>query len=284
MPNEITRRAFASSALILGVTSLKAKAETFAPEAGLLEAAADAVVEALPAKPGKVRQGDTLFVLKSFSLLQQQRHLTMIQETLDLAERPFLDGRIQEELDLLKTKAENFSQIAVIMNSRVESIQNGTRMGIRLDPPDNTYINKVETLTMSASHTDESGGSGTIDRSPVAHDTKTTSASDGSETSKSTTYVANPAYIVPSDAMIAAKKADSDFREAALVASHSTRRKDEALAKIHLAKDAVAYHLSSLSEVLKLMTVTAHSDGTFTPLVSPGFYVVKGHILGRLTI
>jgi biotin carboxyl carrier protein len=75
-----------------------------------IEAPSDVFVADVVATDGRVSKGTLLLKLKSHFLTQSQIRLVLLREQINFAERPFLDGRVDEEIKLIKSKAKYLSQ------------------------------------------------------------------------------------------------------------------------------------------------------------------------------
>lgn len=74
-----------------------------------IEAPDDVFVTNIAAENGRVKSGDLLFSLKSYKLLERRNHLSLLSEQIAISERPFLDGRVNEQIEMIKKKAVDFS-------------------------------------------------------------------------------------------------------------------------------------------------------------------------------
>jgi hypothetical protein len=149
-------------------------------------------------------------------------NISLFREHIAILERPFNDGRIDKEIEMVKNKAEMLNEI----------------------------VNTTDKL-LTYSREDYSLGKGSRDDLDAA--------------------------------INALGKAKVDFMAAKLTADQVDGRRDDASAKIQLAKDKLSSHEKILNDLRAAMLVHASIDGNFKSHVAPSFFVKRGHILGELS-
>ena len=122
------RRSFAVSAVggaIGALGSTPAMAETKGVQIQIA-APEDAFVQSAGLASGSVQLGTPLYVLKSLRLLERKNHLSILRKKIEIAERPFLDGRVSEEIEMIKAKSQDLKTayddaVKIKDNTQVES-------------------------------------------------------------------------------------------------------------------------------------------------------------------
>jgi hypothetical protein len=95
------------------------------------EAPDDVFVNDVIVKYGHVNKGDSLVALHSPSLERQLARLSMHYEHLSIAERPFNDGRLDEEMAVLRAKAQNLQDAKTSTDQILAETENEYRAGTR---------------------------------------------------------------------------------------------------------------------------------------------------------
>jgi hypothetical protein len=75
------------------------------PKTFSIEAPDDVSIEVVSVLNGPVTKGQQLLRLKSFNVERMEIHIALFKEHIDVMERPFKDGRIDQEIAMLKQKA-----------------------------------------------------------------------------------------------------------------------------------------------------------------------------------
>jgi hypothetical protein len=220
--SELTRRKFALATV--GLASLAAGATNAAPknQQKLNIAVPEDVFVDFIAQSGSVKSGDVIARLKSWSLQHAQNHAAILREHISISERPFLDGRVDEEIALLSVKLSNLKKTVDTTTALLASEQEQFKLG----------MNKI-------------------------HDVD--------------------------DALNSLDKANNDYLDADIAVKQASRKKQEALDKIALAKKKLDFIDTLNAARAGALTLTAVTAGTFTTEVGVGSFVQKGHHVGSIT-
>ena len=248
----------------------------------LIEAPDDIYIVSISAADGAVKAGQTLMILGSFSVERIENQLALFEEHINIMERPFKDGRIDEEIQMLKNKLSFLLEINAAMATRLKEVRDKMEIG--------QYGAYVPIVGNSKSHSDSSSeaktaGSHADPQAPlhtlqITSITKQTSTTD--QNSSSPSFVLPPDYKNPVDLEIEYSKNQIELLDAKIAASQADRRKQDALDKINLAKNKLARHREILLQYRSALKILSAVDGVFTSLVQVGSFVKKGHVLGEL--
>jgi hypothetical protein len=176
---------------------------------------------------------------------------------LDIVERPFKDGRITSEIEVLRKKADlakqimEMSQYAVkIRNDHIQFLFGPEYSTIHPFPTkiDNYRVNNVETSstsdtkqTPSGTQTDGSSVWDGMQKVPTITTSKsiTSGTTSGSQTSsKSIGQIINPDYKSDYDLQVQLDNAIATYIDASLVAESAEKNKQDAQDKISLERAA----------------------------------------------
>jgi hypothetical protein len=305
MSTDIQRRRVAIAALTLAASSAAAaRTETAAQPSIDVEAPDDVFVVATPGKAGPVKIGDLIFQLKSYRLVQWQSRLTLISKQLEILERPFNDGRINEEITLLKTKADNLKNIRDIAAQRLADADLSIKLGLRNKHVDRyqTFIpvtnttsgttkgttgstESTKSTTQETSNTSSSAGLSNSNSTSQSNGSSSSSGtSDTTESSTTTSQAANVLYMSYDDISTSASQTDNEYQDAQLAAGQADRKRQDALDKLTLSKQKLSEQQQILNQLQATMNVSAAASGVFELLVGVGSFVKKGHLLGRIVL
>ncbi|MET4514319.1 hypothetical protein [Bradyrhizobium sp. I1.7.5] len=252
-----------------------------------IEAPDDVHIEQVAAKPGNIRQGDLLFKLKSFAIESMQIKIDLFKQHIAIMERPFADGRIDQEIEHLKRKA---SLALEVMSASQRAINRRTaayksiffdKNYTAFDPPplrdsalDLSFFPMPTTTTASVGpgpiNIDDPSGNGQI-------------IQVGS-VSRAYTKVLNPDYKSDYSLVVEHNKNTADYLEAKVAAEQSTLKKQDHLDKLDLTKTKLQRYDSLLKEKQDTLSILASVNAAFMPVVVTGSFVKKGHLLGELML
>jgi len=257
-----------------------------------VEAPDDVSVDAIISNNGPVKKGQQLMRLKSVNIDRAAIQIDLFKEHIDIMERPFKDGRIDDEIALLKQKSQLLSDIVDAVQRKIDRTKIAVQMGLAVTEPNlwtNPFTLPSSTNINSTAQTDGTTNGGTSAVGPPVNgnsstSSKTTQTTTTKEISETNAYVQNPDYRSLVDLQTDLNKANIDYLTAKLAAEQAERRRDDALAKIQLAKDKVSQHEKILATLQASMLVVSSVDGMFTSHIGAGFFAKRGHVLGEIAI
>lgn len=293
MNTDLQRRRVAIAALTLAAGSAyAARADSREKPAINIEAPDDVFVVAVHGAGNIVKAGDLILELKSYRLTQWQSRLSMYAKQVEILERPFHDGRVDDEIKLLKAKANNLKNIRDIAASRLATADSQVKLGLRLKSSSHylELINVSSTTTGSSSGktgTQESSSTGVTQSGSTSTSTEASTSNSSSTTTDSSTtkaQAANPQYMTYEDISTSASQTDNDYLDAQTAAGQADRKRQDALDKIALTKEKLSEQQQILNNLLDAMQVAASTDGTFEQVAGVGSFIKKGHLLGRILL
>src|SRR5258708_39513910 len=88
----------------------------------LVEAPDDVSIEEVLVRNGPIKRGQQLLRLKSFHVERMQIHIALFKEHIDIMERPFQDGRIDQEIAILKQRPDVLNEIVNKLAVKAKSL------------------------------------------------------------------------------------------------------------------------------------------------------------------
>jgi biotin carboxyl carrier protein len=223
-----------------------------------IEAPADVRVVSMPAASGSVSKGQPLFMLAAFSVERFEIQLSLFSRQIEIMTKPFQDGRVDAEIGLIKAKAqllkENADLIKANQDREAQEAHNNRFTAGPGAPRPNLFV-------LTSSDTRDEG------RNLI---------------SQTTGLMPEPDYVNPVDLQISFNNNQAAYLEAQLAADQSDMKKQDALAKIELAKSKLAEHQKLLDELKSTLTIVAPLGGKFIAHVAVGLSVKRGHTLGEI--
>lgn len=298
MEANLERRRVALASLGLSAALLAPSAVATVADDGELhiEAMEDSFVERVLSSNGLRKAGDPLLQLKSYKLLHAQLRIAGLKQQIEISERPFSDGRVDAEIKAIKDKAANLSAIYDVLQKRFQAFEEAVKIGVAQKDAQR-WSSQMQTSSTASAHTagksDEqstSNSSNVYDPRPptcvLVKETngtgKNLTQSSSDESSQTSSWVANPAYLDEQDQQLALLKAKNDSMEAQLTADQADKRKLDALDKFELVRRKLSEVEQLLTDLMARQLVKCPRDGVLTLNVEAGSFIKKGHALGSL--
>ncbi|MCP1757774.1 hypothetical protein [Bradyrhizobium elkanii] len=263
-----------------------------------IEAPDDVQVETIDVLDGPIKKGQRLLVLKSFNLDRFAIHLALFKEHIDIIERPFLDGRVQAEIDELNEKVALLHEIVSGAEREVRIRNEYYKLTLgeytTLNPPpqniDTLFFFPMESTTTSSSTATSDGSESqkTSSISTLGDRNKTDGSSSGTTHQTTTTTqnsvtqskIVSPDWKSDQELQTNLDRAKIEYGGAKLDADKAGKHLADALDKIKLARRKLAEYEALLAAQQAAMTITSSYEGTFSSRVALGSFVRKGHLLG----
>jgi hypothetical protein len=86
-------------------------------------------IETVSVLNGPVAKGQELLRLKSLNVKRMEIHIALFKEHIDVMERPFKDGRIDQEIAMLKQKADILKDTVDWAGKKAKYLNDGLRTG-----------------------------------------------------------------------------------------------------------------------------------------------------------
>lgn len=223
----------------------------------LIEAPDDVSIESVAVQNGPVKKGDQLLRLKSFHLERMEINVALFKEHIDIMERPFKDGRIDQEIAILKQKSDLLNEIMASAQCDVDSLEEAKKAGVIPEPLNVWQI--------------------AFPQPPAVIDPRTPAET-------TSIFIQNPNYKSLSGAKVDFNRIKLEYLAAKLAADQADRRRDDALAKIQLAKDKLSLHEKIMNDLQAAMVVSASVEGHFKSYVATNLFIKRGHILGEISL
>jgi hypothetical protein len=94
---------------------------------------------------GRVAKGQQIVELRSFNIEKFELHLSLLDQHIEILERPFLDGRVDAEIAQLKVKAQFADDIRRMGQLRVDQVN--TELSLGMPPLGSPVDSKGEPYT-----------------------------------------------------------------------------------------------------------------------------------------
>jgi hypothetical protein len=288
----------ASSAIVSAKKAYPAEAQRSGNRV-TMEAPEDVLVLSV-ATNGSVKKGDILYTLTSVDVDRMAIELDTFSNHLEIAERPFKDGRVDAEIAFLKRQYEISAEIFEMFRLDIQQRDgyDALTFGPGFDTLHHHYNNIDDYLTIELQTTStttstqrnpeaisDSETHSTDSKSPPSTASRSItrgSTSTGDQTSHSSNRILNPDFRPDADLRSSYATAETNYLNAKTAFDRAFLDKKDALDKLSLGHSKLFEYRKLLDRRRASLTITSSSNGNFITTAAPFSAVEKGNVLGEL--